>query len=225
MNRISRVSQDETGIENAGGKTYRLDTVFFFPEDVAAETVVVDSIGQRLTLNIENIRGGGGQRRISVFSPFWIVNTTEHALRYKQEKSATFVSGTVSSPSKDGSLPLSGGRAQANYEAHHGSPRHIIARVPLNKGTIFAGTHGALATSPGQCELPAEEVVSLIEADLSLERLADLAFMFNFNEGVLSLGNQKLCVQLWDGSGATRYASDWSQGFSLDSVGFSQVVG
>jgi hypothetical protein len=44
--------------------------------DVANETTVVDGFGQRLTLNVENIRGGGGQRRISLFSPFWLVNTT-----------------------------------------------------------------------------------------------------------------------------------------------------
>jgi hypothetical protein len=84
---------------------------------------------------------------------------------------------------------------------------------------------GALATAPGRCDLPPDEVASLVDADLALEKLANLAFMFNFSEGMLSLGNQKLCMQLWDGTGMTRYASDWSQGFSLDSVGFSQVVG
>ena len=215
-------------MQNVGGKTYRIDTAVFSPQDVAAETAVVDGVGQRLTLNIENIRGAGGQRRISIFCPFWIVNTTEHCLRYKQDNSNLFVSGTVSSPSKDGSVPLTGGRAHANYEC---APRPLIDANNLethaslvNDRAIFSGTPGALASSPGICELSAKDVLSLIESDLPVDMLTSIAFMFNFNEGVLSIGHQKLCVQLWDGTGATRYSSDWSAGFSLDSVGFSQIV-
>jgi hypothetical protein len=92
-------------------------------------------------------------------------------------------------------------------------------------GTIFSGMPGALASSLGICNLRPNEVVALVDANLALKELAKLAFMFNFSEGVLSLGNQKLCVQLWDGTGTTPYSSDWSQGLSLDSVGFSQVIG
>jgi hypothetical protein len=193
---------------------------------VEAETTVVDKIGQRLTLNIENVRGGGGQRRISVYAPFWIVNTTEHPLRYRQEKGNTsFVSGTCSSPDRDGSTPLEGGRAEANYDVPQDAvhEKGVSGRLPTR--TVFSGMPGALATSPGSCDLPPEEVVELVDSELKLESLAKLAFMFNFNEGVMSLGNQRLCFQLWDGSGATRYASDWSQGLSVDSVGFSQVLG
>jgi len=54
-------------VETVGGKTYKIDSAEYFPQDVDAETTVVDGVGQRLKLNIENIRGGGGQRRISVF--------------------------------------------------------------------------------------------------------------------------------------------------------------
>lgn len=213
-------------METVGGKAYRIDTAIFFPQDVAEETTVVDGVGQRLTLNIENVRGGGGQRRISVFAPFWVVNTTEHSLRYKQENSKSFVCGTVSGPTKDGSLPLSGGRAHAHYEVPpHESTESLNGLRPISRGTIFSGTPGALATSPGRCDLPPEKAASLIDAELPIEKLSQLAFMFNFNEGVLSLGNQKLSVQLWDGYEKTRYVSDWSQGFGLDSVGFSRVVG
>lgn len=129
------------------------------------------------------------------------------------------MSGTVSCPTRDGSLPLSGGRAHAHYELHS----HEFEEK--GQGTVFSGKPGALATSPGRTELPPEKVASLIDSELPIEKLSQLAFMFNFNEGVLSLGNQKLSVQLWDGTGRTHYASDWSQGFGLDSVGFSQVVG
>jgi hypothetical protein len=215
----------DAGAEKTGGKTYRTDTGVFFPQDVATETVVVDSLGQKLILSIDNVRGGGGQRTISVYSPFWIVNTTEHSLRYKQENTNTFVSGTVSASTRDGSKPLRDGYEREDVE---------IPTVPLERcdddhshvtsGTIFSGTAGALAASPGQCNLAAGELADLIDVDIPLPKLAELAFMFNFNEGSMSLGHQKICVQLWDGTGITRYASDWSQGFSLDSVGFSQVV-
>lgn len=212
--------------EAVGGKTFRTDTAFFFPSDVVAETTVVDGIGQRLTLNIENVRGGGGQRRISVYSPFWIVNSTEHSLRYRQEKGNTsFVCGTVSTPERDGSLPLEGGRAEMNYRPPRRRDLEATGATCRRTETIFSGTPGALASSPGVCDLPPNKVVELVDANLALNELARLAFMFNFSEGVLSLGNQKLCVQLWDGTGTTPYASDWSQGLSLDSVGFSQVVG
>jgi hypothetical protein len=220
-------SSDVSGIDKVDGKTYKIDTFLFFPEDVAQHTTVVDGIGQRLTLNVENVRGGGGQRRISVFCRYWILNTTEHCLRYKQEKCKLFVSGTVLSPDRDGSLPLAGGRSRAMY----GTPERETSaargsRGPRNSGTIFSGKPGALATFPGRCELSPSMVSTLLNTNMSLEKMAQLAFMFNFQEGpVITIGQQKLCVQLGDGTGATHYESDWSRGFSLDSVGISQIVG
>lgn len=182
---------------------------------------IVDGLGQRLTLNIDNIRGGGGQRRISVFCRFWILNTTEHCLRYKQENSKLFVSGTVISPDKNGSLPLSGGRSRAKYETPE-----LGNSNPLNDETIFSGTPGALATYPGRCNLPPDQVAPLIDKHIPLEKIARLAFMFNFHDGtVMTIGHQKLCVQLGDGTGTTSYESDWSKGFSLDTVGISQPLG
>jgi hypothetical protein len=214
------------GTEKVDGKVHRIDTALFFPDDVVAETSVVDTVGQRLRLQIENTLGGGGQRRISLFCPFWIVNTTEHALRYRQDKSKTFVSGTVLSPTKDGSIPLSGGRARAKYEIPRNPQSNSVrSHRPLNEETIFAGTPGALATSPGRCELAPDQIAQLLDRNLPPAQLAKLAFMFNFHEGMLSVGHPKLCVQLGDGTGGSRYVSDWSRGFSLDSVGFSHPVG
>ena len=45
-------------------------------EDIATELSVIDSLGQRLTLNIDNVLGSGGQRRVTLFSPFWIVSAS-----------------------------------------------------------------------------------------------------------------------------------------------------
>lgn len=216
-----------------------METVLYSAADVANETVVVDGVGQRLTLNIENIRGGGGQRRVSLYAPFWVVNTTEHALRYKQEKGKAYVCGTVIGPGKDGSMPVDG--SNRNYRARHElqqSTRRMAAsqslldenaaavhKTPMNQQTIFAGTFGALATAPGKCELNAKSLATLIDHDMSLDKLSDLAFMFNFPEDVIGTGNQMFSIQLYDGTGQTNYVSEWSRGFSLESVGFSQIVG
>lgn len=218
-------------METPDGKvhTSNMESIYS-PQDVAAETAVVDSIGQRLTLNIENVRGGGGQRRIAVYAPFWIVNTTQHSLRYKQENSKSFVCGTVLDAERDGSKPVDG--STRNYVNRHqlaratrlGQAKHIRSHRPMHEGTIFAGTVGALATSPGRCDLSPADLTALIDKDLPLEKLANLAFMFNFHEDVLSIGNRRLSVQLAEATEQVQYFSDWSRGFSLDSVGFSQIV-
>jgi hypothetical protein len=101
--------------------------------------------------------------------------------------------------------------------------RGVQQRLCRDRKTIFSGTFGALSTFPGRCELPPDRVAQLIDKNLSLEELARLAFMFNFHE--VAIGQQKLCLQLGDGTGATHYESDWSRGFSLDSVGISQIIG
>lgn len=215
----------------AHGKVHRIESQHYGPEDVDSETTVVDSVGQRLTLKIENARGGGGQRRISLFCPFWIVNTTEHALRYKQEKNTSFVSGTVVSAKQDGSKPVDGSDRDdvvIREKKLQTSPKIVQRRLErerkqTNQETVFAGMPGALATSPGQCNLNPSELVKLIAKDMPLHQLTRMAFMFNFNEDVLLLGHQKLCVQL--GDALSEYASDWSSGFSLDSVGVTQIVG
>lgn len=191
---------------------------------------IVDGVGQRLTLNVENILGGGGQRRITVYCRFWLLNTTEHCLRYKQEGSKLFVSGTVLSPSKNGSLPVlpvSGGRGHVEYKVGKGDSPSMVGVLgqPFNTGTIFSGTPGALATFPGRCDLPPDTVARLIDDNMSLEKISQLAFMFNFHDGkIITGGNQKLSVQLGDGTGMTKYESDFSRGFSLDIGGIPQVI-
>ena len=230
------ISEGVDGTEAGDGKVHSVESMVYAASDIAEEMTVVDGVGQRLTLSIENIRGGGGQRRVSLFCPFWIVNTTEHALRYKQDKAKTYVSGTVNNAEMDGSRPVDG--SNRNYRSVH-AMRHISETrnlIPVDEGrktegtlmnakTIFSGTPGALATSPGKCNLAISELTELIDNGVTLEKLADLAFMFNFYDEGLARGQQMLCVQLFDGTGQSNYATDWSRGFSLDSVGFSQIVG
>jgi hypothetical protein len=237
------------GVSAGDGNVYEMEHEAFAPSDVVSQTEVVDSVGQRLTLKIENIRGGGGQRRISVYCPFWIINTTEYALMYKQEKGSSFVSGTVVSPDKDGSRPVD--HSDRNYNVgRRGAIRsqmHISLQMPANRIGGFAGTSGALSSplspeeislqgpanrtggfagTPGALSGPLspEKIISLLDKDLPLDKLTEVAFMFNFQDEMLSLGRRELCVQLANGIGPSRYSSAWSHGFSLDSVGVNQVI-
>lgn len=227
--------------DRVGGKVHAIEGVTYSAADISDETTVVDSVGQRLNLRIENVRGGGGQRRISLYCPFWIVNTTEHALRYKEDKEKRYVCGTVISPGKDGSKPVDGSNRQyrSRYEMQakrrnaFSSPPLVTDKAPgldeasMDSETVFAGTHGALATSPGRCALSPENISALIDQDMSLDKLAKIAFMFNFHED--GLGGEQLMIQLYDGLRSYEnkypdYTSGWSSGFGLETVGFSQVI-
>ena len=196
-------------------------------EDIASEVTVIDSLGQRLQLHINNVLGGGGHRHVSLYSPFWIVNTTEHSLRYKQEKSLSYVSGTVLSPEKDGSKPVDGSnRNDAEEEDEEG----LVSETSIDSlNTIFSGRPGALSLLnelDDHASKPAL-LAALISEALPLRIISKLAFMFNFQD-VLSLGGsvERLCIQLADtSSDKPRYTSAWSSGFGLESVGVTQIVG
>jgi hypothetical protein len=171
-------------------------------------------------LQIENIRGGGGQRRISVYCPFWVVNTTELPLRYKQENSKLYVSGTVHSPDRDGSKSMSNiGRGRSGRDTRSAA----IMNDNKEKRSVFSGTPGALASISEESRLRKNEIARLLDADLTITKLWELAFMFNFPEG-LGIAAQRLCIQLKDGTGSVSYQSDWSKGLTLESVGIAQVA-
>lgn len=59
--------------------------------------ILTDSIGQRIRLQIENKVGGGGHRKIVVYCPYWIVNTSQYTLRLRDERSDSLPAGTVTS--------------------------------------------------------------------------------------------------------------------------------
>ena len=127
-----------------------MSNIGFGLSGIATETTVVDSEGQRLVLRIDNNLGGGGQRRVTIYCPFWIVNTTEHALRYRQEGKSSYVSGTVSD-GRDGSRAVDGSERNRknNYASSGGttSPRRrqvVEEQVtpPREKGIKFGGKRG-----------------------------------------------------------------------------------
>lgn len=60
----------ENDIDNSNGQLWYGES--FDTEAIDSEMTVIDSIGQRLTLLIDNVIGGGGQRFISLFCPYWV---------------------------------------------------------------------------------------------------------------------------------------------------------
>ena len=56
---------------------------------------LLDSMGQKLRLQVENTLGRGGQRSIVVYCPYWIVNTTQFKLRVKEDGSVFLPAGSV----------------------------------------------------------------------------------------------------------------------------------
>ncbi len=200
----------------------------FSVEDIATETTVVDSIGQRLTLLLDNVFGNGGQRHVTIYSPFWIVNTTEHSLRYKQEMALSYPSGTVWGAEKDGSKPVDGSnRNESDGIAGVSATRNLAGLNLLKLNTVFPGTHGALKALEKIDNEAAKPAIlaALISEDLPLSTASKLAFMFNFQEGLSLGGSPRLCIQLADTTKTSRYTSAWSSGFGLESVGVTQIVG
>jgi hypothetical protein len=219
------VENDQSTDRNVLADMIRLrDT--FSAEDIATETTVVDSVGQRLTLHLDNVLGNGGQRHVTIYSPFWIVNTTEHSLRYKQEKALSYVSGTVWGPEKDGSKPVDGSNRN-DTDDDTVATRNDAGLNLLKLNTIFPGTYGALKELEklGNSDSKPAILAALISEDLPLSITSKLAFMFNFQE-ILSLGGSpRLCIQLADASNPSHYTSAWSSGFGLESIGVTQIVG
>lgn len=68
-------STENEMIESSGGCALKRSDGYGM-EDIATDILVIDSLGQRLRLLIDNVLGSGGQRRVSLYSPFWIVSVS-----------------------------------------------------------------------------------------------------------------------------------------------------
>lgn len=65
------------------------------PESETSVIILSDTVGQRLRLKVENFEGGGGQRHLIVYCPFWIVNTSQYSFRIREEGCIHLPAGTV----------------------------------------------------------------------------------------------------------------------------------
>jgi hypothetical protein len=127
---------------------------------VASGITLTDGLGQRVALRIENRRGGGGQRHVTVYCAYWMVNTSHYRMRFRQEGSKALPAGTVSaagdgsrsigpledlppafaSPTADGH----GGFSRAGAPGSPGSPGGSPVVTRQRPRRIFPGTPGAL---------------------------------------------------------------------------------
>jgi hypothetical protein len=135
------------------------------------------------------------------------------------------VAGTVLGPEKDGSKSVDGGFRSRVDEEDYLTSESCFGSLD----TIFSGQPGALSLvtrNSGSRTVKPELVAALISNDLPLQMLSQLAFMFNFHDVISLGGSPRLCIQLCDTSdNRSRYVSDWSKGFGLESVGVTQIVG
>lgn len=196
------------------------NTNSFGSSDIANETIVVDRIGQKLSLHINNVVGGGGQRHVSIYCPYWIVNLTEYALRYKHESSSALVSGTRTNDQKDGSKPVDNSyRNNKEFrdkyrkrDRENNVEYSKLMDIFLKRDTIFPGSKGMLASK--KRALSGTELALLMSHEHPIDIISSIGFMFNFLDNP-QISQRKLSVQLLD----NKYISDWSDGFSLGKNG------
>lgn len=86
---------EERGLAGTIQKTIEgfLEDSDYSPTDTSI--VLTDAVGQRLRLEIENKMGGGGHRSIVVYCPYWIVNTSQYAIRLREDGAMYLPAGTV----------------------------------------------------------------------------------------------------------------------------------
>ena len=193
--------------------------------------LLTDTVGQRLMLCIENIRGRGGQRHIIIFCPYWIVNNTQYTLRMREEGNQNLPAGSVTTQ-KDGSRPVAAAysREFEENEDDDGLPdgtkpfRNNSSRVPVETSSakrnaefslIFPGTKGHLHSSIAP-EFHCDSHLKHLLLETTFEQTTSMAYMFTFNEDARPLVHRRVSIQLDD--------SDWCKSFSLDSVGVNQVT-
>lgn len=188
---------------------------------VITSIVLTDTVGQRLRLQIENKQGGGGHRNIVVYCPYWVVNTSQYAIRLREEGYKYLPAGTVTAQ-HDGTRPLT-------------STLHSIAGLDIGdeltfrsrrmsthadrenvQSRVFPGRPGPLHSSRVR-EIPNNSDLRELLRDLKLEEIVEMASMFNFRDDASKiLGTRKVVAQLDD--------SSWSPTFTLESAGVNQVL-
>ena len=164
--------------------------------------ILADREGQRLRINIDNILGSSGHRHVTVYCPYWIVNTSQYSYRIRQDGHKILTAGSTT--------PLLDGAKSDNEEEILKIKNRSI--YPGNKGTLHhektENIMGISTDNRQNCELLSEQ--------LPLDKIIDLAYMFNFEDDINVLGNRRVLLQLDD--------SEWSSPFSIDSVGVKQSI-
>jgi hypothetical protein len=182
--------------------------------------ILTDSVGQRLRLQVENTVGGGGYRKLIVYCPYWIVNTSQYSLRLRNERSDNLPAGTYN-PNRDGifsAYPTFSGLELGDSirKKPQRRPKNLTA-IPTIEEKVFLGRPGPLHLNRVK-EIELDSPLRNLLRDLKFDQVLELASLFNFMESSETniLGTQKVTAQLED--------STWSKAFTLESAGVNQVL-
>ncbi len=148
----------------------RESTYNFGNDQVSNELSLADEKGQTLSLCISNIRGAGGQRTVTIYCPFWVVNITPYPLIFQEDSARGFVCGTKC-PSKIFTIPFSRDSMTVKDQ---------LSAVFKCRGTVLNGSPGVLA-SIDRRHMSVPLISALLSEDLPLEDLSTCCFMFNFS--------------------------------------------
>jgi hypothetical protein len=191
-------------------------------ETDVSSVLLTDTVGQRIVLNIDNNEGRAGQRHITVYCPYWIINTCQYTLRLREEGKSNLPAGSVTTQ-LDGSRPVA---MVSNFSIRERQRQEEAAKnlsgssesgnkvKGWNNQTTYPGTRGVLHSTIAK-EFAYDSDLHTMLANLSFEDIVNYAYMFNFSERS-SLIKKRVSVQMDE--------SDWSGPYSLDTVGVNQVI-
>ena len=193
------------------------ERVFGSDDTVSDKIIINDPAGQTLHLKIENTRGGGGQRKITIFCPYWILNSTPYRLLYQDDSRRDFVCGTVDPDNNERSLIRENDFSRRESDSINEDVVRVWRAIE-SRGTVLNGTSGVLA-SVSRNELIASQVSLLLGEDLPMQYLSKACFMFNFSDE----SGKRLTVRLVD-SRNPRTKSNFSKSFIVEGIVLTQSV-
>ncbi|KAJ8600439.1 hypothetical protein CTAYLR_001418 [Chrysophaeum taylorii] len=137
--------------------------------DVDTYATVADEIGQKLDICVSSRIGGGGQRHVIAYVPFWMVNLTQYSIRYAQEGARDQLpAGTVF-----------GGAQELASPSRSSEWSYVPRLASLSK---LPGAAGPLAIERLERKGPAlQPPHEQISQEMDEAFLCSSGFMFNFN--------------------------------------------
>ncbi|EQC39074.1 hypothetical protein SDRG_03282 [Saprolegnia diclina VS20] len=157
-----------------------------------------------LKLKIEHLVGGGGQRAIVLYAPYWLVNYTPYALQYKQETRHYQVAGSAGAEDRRRTLDERWMWKSLLRDLHCTS---FLTESEQDETCMHVET----AATGELCGCPSPACAG--------RRSARFATMFSFSSAAfddVSAFANSLCIK------CPKYT--WSKGFSLEALGIDQVV-
>ena len=134
-------------------------------------TTLVDEFNQQIKVDIENNVGKGGERHIVISVPFWVVNTSQYAIRMAQEGIYSLPAGTVSTL-MDGSKCQDRVRKSERWQKY-------LKDKPFNE-RIFLGKRSKFHHKSKENLENSEQ--RLLWGDIPFESLVEMAAIFNYED-------------------------------------------